>query len=282
MLKHALYLSASFTFAFSLSGVAHADLNINPYPQGVQPVVKDMSSAEPIDLIKLQQEPSNLVKPEPEIKAETIEVMVPLEIAPPPPPVDFLQAPQEPGVSRSGFYRSREDYLIRNGYALPNEVGVNNASSMAEATKGTPAYASTKAGERSYVRTPRRYVQPAEQELFEELEAMSSQRAEASVAVPNATPVTIAPALRWDGYSGANLKETLEVWSQKAGAELIWAHHDSAFNVRKTISASGTYEAAVQKLLEQYDNARMRPVGNLHVDSQTGSRILVIEIMQEG
>lgn len=86
---------------------------------------------------------------------------------------------------------------------------------------------------------------------------------------------------KWNSFAGANVRETLDVWSKDAGVELIWADYDTEFDVRDTLTLETTYEAAVQALLEQYDDARIRPVGSLHVDPDSGVRTLLIQILDE-
>lgn len=85
-------------------------------------------------------------------------------------------------------------------------------------------------------------------------------------------------AQNWSAFAGANVRDTLGVWSQNAGVELIWMGQHSEFDVLETVTVGTTYEAAVQALLEQYQDKHVRPVGSLHIDPRTGSRTLVIEI----
>lgn len=321
MLKRSLYLSVSLMFGAGLCANAQAELKINPYPQGVSAVKSDMSKAEPIDLI---QEPSA-----PEVVSAPLQ---PLDYAPPPPPIqeEFPVDMSEAGVGTSGMYRSKEDFLLRNGYKIP-AMPVAEAVDVQEPPQDeladhAPAYASTKAWARPDFTAPRVYTNPPvaaaeEQQIFDELDALSPVASDPDVALaplghtdsapsvayeapaPVAAASPVAPVAlpgprlaqtqpvmqqhamatpKWHSFAGANVRETLDVWSQEAGVELIWSHRDSAFDVRNTMNVEGTYEEAVQALLEQYDNARMRPVGSLHVDSQTGKRTLVIEVMQDG
>ncbi|MCB1532519.1 MAG: TcpQ domain-containing protein [Alphaproteobacteria bacterium] len=112
------------------------------------------------------------------------------------------------------------------------------------------------------------------------------------VAMPNAVAVgerppapVAAPMIPasgseyWNTFAGANLRETLSIWSQKAGVEFLWPDRDYEFEVQATLAEQTTYEAAVQAVLEQYENGRVRPVGSLHVDPQTGKRTLLIQIL---
>jgi hypothetical protein len=80
----------------------------------------------------------------------------------------------------------------------------------------------------------------------------------------------------WSFSKGQNLRDVLGVWSQKAGVNMIWSIPKD-YTVPQTVSINGTYEQAVQALLEQYSLNADRPLGSLHVDSQGTQRTLVIQ-----
>ncbi len=46
--------------------------------------------------------------------------------------------------------------------------------------------------------------------------------------------------------------------------------------VKKPINVSGSYEEAVQTLLDQYMDDSRRPVGQLNIDPETGARTLLM------
>lgn len=81
----------------------------------------------------------------------------------------------------------------------------------------------------------------------------------------------------WTVIQGQDLRDTLGQWSQQAGVEMIWSV-PHAYDVPQTSAVNGSYEQAVQALLEQYSLTDNRPLGSLHVDPQTGKRTLVIEV----
>ncbi len=172
-----------------------------------------------------------------------------------------------------------------------------------------PLYAST----RPRSDTPRRYTAPGSLKIDEPIlgaapmpvaaiapEPVGAQAPMqvASVAMPVVQPLPVetlvrevrpyelpvtsnAPAPSWDGFAGANLRETLEVWTQRAGVDLIWASYDSAYSVRTSLSEAASFEQAVASLLGQYDDAQMRPVGSLYQDPDSGVRTLVVEILED-
>jgi hypothetical protein len=84
----------------------------------------------------------------------------------------------------------------------------------------------------------------------------------------------------WRAMHGAGLQEVLDVWTSQAHVNLLWmAGHD--FPVMKSISAQGTFESAVQGLLEQYQGEDERPVGKIYNDPATGKRVLLVEVSKD-
>lgn len=83
------------------------------------------------------------------------------------------------------------------------------------------------------------------------------------------------PVKTWEAFSGSNIREVLSSWSQEADVQLIWALQKE-FSVLESFNVSGHYTKAVQDLLEQYQQAEMRPVGTLHIHPETGERVLVV------
>lgn len=81
---------------------------------------------------------------------------------------------------------------------------------------------------------------------------------------------------RWETPAGADMKQTLEIWSKESGVSLVWDMSDR-FVIRDTIVMEGTFEAAVAVLLEQYTAQDTRPVGNLHINPEGGQRVLIIQ-----
>lgn len=80
----------------------------------------------------------------------------------------------------------------------------------------------------------------------------------------------------WQALQGLSLRDTLLGWSQREGVDLIW-DSESDFSVLDTISIDTNYETAVSEVLEQYSTAKNRPFGRLHVDPDTGARVLLVQ-----
>lgn len=83
------------------------------------------------------------------------------------------------------------------------------------------------------------------------------------------------PETRWFALSGASLMEVLQVWAEDADAQLVW-QASSNFALKDSVSQVGHFEDAVFKVLSQYDNDELRPVGQLYADPKSGQKVLLI------
>jgi hypothetical protein len=82
-------------------------------------------------------------------------------------------------------------------------------------------------------------------------------------------------AARWNAPRGSYLEGVLKAWSERAGVELIW-RTDRGFVLGQNVSYDGSYEEAIQNLLNMFDKEVLRPVGQLNTDPVTGRRTLFI------
>lgn len=102
---------------------------------------------------------------------------------------------------------------------------------------------------------------------------------------PDTTParnpfVGAAPSsMQWQAFKGASAHEVLDSWSQDAGVEIIWNSNED-YSIPATVKLAGSYESAVEALLNQYGNEYGRPVGNLYVDPSSGKKTLVISTFE--
>lgn len=87
------------------------------------------------------------------------------------------------------------------------------------------------------------------------------------------------PALHeeWTAAPGANIQSVLDQWSSKAGVAVVWQSYMNVA-VKQPLQVSGTYEEAVQSLLDQYSGDSRRPVGQLNIDPETGMRTLLVDM----
>ena len=81
---------------------------------------------------------------------------------------------------------------------------------------------------------------------------------------------------KWSAPVGTSLEQVLKSWSSKAGVEFIW-QANQGFAVRSPISSNGSYEDALQSLLNQYKDQKIRPAAQLNNDPNTGKKTLYIE-----
>lgn len=80
----------------------------------------------------------------------------------------------------------------------------------------------------------------------------------------------------WQAERGMTLRKILEDWSMRAGVELFWSS-DYDYPVSSSVRISGTFEDAVQTLLNGLRDAQPRPVGRLHPNLPDGPSVLVVE-----
>lgn len=81
----------------------------------------------------------------------------------------------------------------------------------------------------------------------------------------------------WVAAEGADLRDTLALWSRKKGVALVW-QAPSSFAVPMDMSLESGYESAVEELLERTASGSglLRPVGALNRDPGSGRSTLVI------
>lgn len=110
--------------------------------------------------------------------------------------------------------------------------------------------------------------------------AASGAQREIMVPRTDSRLTELADSRTWRAMHGAGLQEVLDVWTSQAHVRLLWmAGRD--FPVMKSISAQGTFESAVQALLEQYQGEDERPAGKIYNDPATGKRVLLVETSKD-
>lgn len=99
-----------------------------------------------------------------------------------------------------------------------------------------------------------------------------------AAAAESREPVSAGTAAerRWRAMKGMDLREILDTWARSENVRIVWqAGRDYA--LRDTLGARGTFEDAVQMLLEQFRDDPRRPVGKIFMDPSMGQKVLVIE-----
>lgn len=98
--------------------------------------------------------------------------------------------------------------------------------------------------------------------------------------MPKAPPVQASiPAMHdeWAAAPGMNIQTVLDQWSSKAGVAVVWQSYMNVA-VKQPVQMTGTYEQAVQALLDQYGSDSRRPVAQLNVDPENGMRTLLVDM----
>jgi len=95
-------------------------------------------------------------------------------------------------------------------------------------------------------------------------------------------PVVAAPALtrRWRAMKGNNIHEVFDVWATHENARLVW-QADEEFSINQSVSMQGSFEEAVQTVLEQQNGEGKRPVGRIYVDPILHQKVLVVETVRD-
>ena len=81
---------------------------------------------------------------------------------------------------------------------------------------------------------------------------------------------------KWHAPAGSSLQQVLNMWSARAGVGLIW-QSNQPFTVKRAVNANGSYESALQSLLNQYAADNIRPAAQLNNDPISGERVLFIQ-----
>ncbi|PCI01896.1 MAG: hypothetical protein COB76_00315 [Alphaproteobacteria bacterium] len=98
-------------------------------------------------------------------------------------------------------------------------------------------------------------------------------RAQTSMVVPRATRGA------WIASRGDSLRNVLEEWSNQAGSDLFWSS-DYDYPLAGEVNISGSFEEAVQTLLQGFEQARPKPIARLHPNLPHGPAVLVVETRQ--
>lgn len=81
---------------------------------------------------------------------------------------------------------------------------------------------------------------------------------------------------QWRAPKGGSLQATLQQWAAQSNVELLW-YATGGYKVKNDINQGGTFETALQTILQSYENDNNRPVAHLNTDPQTGRKVLVVE-----
>lgn len=80
----------------------------------------------------------------------------------------------------------------------------------------------------------------------------------------------------WKAPKGGSLQSVLQQWGAQQKVEVIW-YANGGYTVKEDINQGGTFESALQTILQSYENDNNRPVARLNTDPASGRKVLVIE-----
>lgn len=80
----------------------------------------------------------------------------------------------------------------------------------------------------------------------------------------------------WSAPAGATLRRILTDWSEKAGVQLHWSSQFD-YPIQASIRMTGTYQKAVETLLDGLRDAKPRPLARLHPNLPAGPAILILQ-----
>ena len=271
---------------------AHAELSINPYPLGDQ-AVENFDVVVPVVSDRVIERPQEKVKA---FEEAYVPDVVHRPVAPEPYTEgdQYIKQPEYKSMVRQfhDVKASRPEYLnesvLEEPY-VPSFVN-NSASQNVQETvvfdDVAPAFVenlsqfqgiqeTNGAAESLVVSTnPQRELES--EVVWSQAEAFDPV-VEAPVFQPQSRPVSevFVPQSSWHTFSGADLREVLETWSQANNIELIW-NLAERYSVRETVVIEDRFENAVAALLGQYEDLYVRPVASLHVSPDGQGKTLVI------
>lgn len=98
-----------------------------------------------------------------------------------------------------------------------------------------------------------------------------------SAPAPAAQPAAASAQRQWRAIRGTNLHEVLDVWARHESVRLIW-QADEKLAIEESLSMKGSFEEAVQAVLEQHGDDSRRPVGRIFIDPGLNQRVLLVEM----
>lgn len=79
----------------------------------------------------------------------------------------------------------------------------------------------------------------------------------------------------WNAVKGADLKSVINAWSSREGVKVVWGTFGN-MPLKSDFSSQGSFESALQSLLDQHQNDSLRPFAELNRDPSTGAKTLTM------
>lgn len=197
------------------------------------------------------------------------------EPAPQPPKVDIRREKPESFLERLGFRHHEDSAQDAWGHVDATSVAPQAA---AKPDAGKPDAGNADAG-KAGVAGPKVETAVGDEALPPPMPITPQADSAEKVSVPASAPVettaqtAVTPA--WHGAKGQTLRAVLKDWSATAGVEMYWSV-DYDYKLDNDVAFTGTYDEAVNGILEKFAAAKPQPYGQLHQASD-GPRVLVIK-----
>ncbi len=81
----------------------------------------------------------------------------------------------------------------------------------------------------------------------------------------------------WQADKGANIQDVINLWAARAGVKVAWSSFTS-LPVKSSQSSRGSFESALQTLLDQYKGDKVRPFATLNEDPVSGEKTLTMNM----
>jgi len=163
---------------------------------------------------------------------------------------------------------------------LPSRIDITNRDVSANVDVEAENYASRSVSNQELEYELKRLEAPDES-AYDDQSEVGELISETAAPVPSMPSVQKTPA-KWNAASGDNLRETLAKWSLEEGVELIW-DSELQYDILSPVNMNASFEKAVSHVLNHYmvaPDMDTRPVGQLYVDPQSGSKVLIIQADQ--
>lgn len=94
-------------------------------------------------------------------------------------------------------------------------------------------------------------------------------------AMPDQAQKTQDQSAAWQANKGANIQDVINLWAAREDVKVVWEAFTS-LPVKNSQSSRGSFESALQSLLDQYEGDSVRPFATLNEDPRSGQKTLTM------
>lgn len=249
---------------------AHAELKINPYPMGEKPAVEGSELVYSVQqAAKSKQLVFEVPQPgDPYFDPPSQETLAPVV-------AETVVEPKAVPVAENNDLEPIDALeMMESAEIEPAAAPVLSEPEEELVLRMSDSYDDMVVAEPPRKEVPQEKPSEAVLQSAPEKVVWYSERAPRKTPVPDADHV-VASMTRWEAQEGADIQRLLERWAADSQVELIW-DNPSDYEVLEGFEIDGTFENAVQALLDQYKDNRDRPMATLHIDPETRAKTLII------